>query len=160
MAVPHIPEGYHAVTPYLVIRDATKAIEFYGEAFGAVESMRLTMPDGRIGHAEMRIGDSVIMIADEFPEMGFRSPQSLGGTPVHFMVYVEDVDTAFQKAVDAGCTPIRPVDDQFYGDRNGMLEDPFGHGWTLATHIEDLSQDEVQTRFMRFLESQAEETEG
>jgi PhnB protein len=141
-----IPEGYHTATPYLIIKDAAKAIEFYKEAFGAKEMMRMSQPDGRIGHAEIKIGDSPIMLADEFPEMGARSPQSLGGSPVSILLYVEDVDAFAKQAVAAGTKVVRPVKDQFYGDRSGSFEDPFGHQWHIATHVEDVAPEEMHKR--------------
>jgi PhnB protein len=146
MAVKPIPEGYHSVTPYLVVNGAGRAIEYYKQAFGAKELFRMPGPGGKIMHAEMKIGDSPIMLADEFPEMGAVSPQSLGGTPVGIMVYVEDVDTVFNRAVAAGGTVVRAVIDQFYGDRSGTLTDPFGHKWTIGTHKEDVSMEEMQRR--------------
>ncbi len=139
-----IPAGYHTLTPYLIIRDAAQAIEFYKQAFGAEEIFRMPMSDGRIGHAEMRIGDSMVMLADEMPEEGYSSPHLLNGTTVSFMVYVADVDAAFQRAVDAGAKVLRPVKDQFYGDRTGTLADPFGHVWSIGTHIRDVTFEEVQ----------------
>jgi len=141
-----IPEGYHTATPYLIIKDAARAIEFYKKAFGATELMRMAQPDGRIGHAEIRIGDSPIMLADEFPEMGHRSPQSLGGSPVSILLYVEDVDALFNQAVSAGAKVQRPVQDQFYGDRIGGVTDPFGHVWYIATHKEEVSPEEMRKR--------------
>ncbi len=141
-----IPEGYHTATPYLIIKDAARAIEFYKKAFGATELMRMAQPDGRIGHAEIRIGDSPIMLADEFPEMGHRSPQSLGGSPVSILLYVEDVDALFNQAVSAGAKVQKPVQDQFYGDRIGGVTDPFGHVWYIATHKEDVSPEEMRKR--------------
>jgi PhnB protein len=141
-----IPEGYHTATPYLIIKDAAKAIEFYKEAFGAKEMMRMSQPDGRIGHAEIKIGDSPIMLADEFPEMGARSPQSLGGSPVSILLYVEDVDAFAKQAVAAGTKVVRPVKDQFYGDRSGSFEDPFGHQWHIATHVEVVAPEEMHKR--------------
>ena len=141
-----IPEGYHSVTPYLCCRDAASAIEFYKSAFGATEVMRMGAPDGKVGHAEIRIGDSRVMLADEFPEMGFLSPQSVGGSPVMLHLYVEDVDATVPKAVAAGAKITRPVEDQFYGDRGGQLEDPFGHKWYVSTRKEDLSPEEVKKR--------------
>jgi PhnB protein len=141
-----IPEGYHTATPYLIIKGAAKAIEFYKKAFGAQEMMRMAQPDGRIGHAEIKIGDSPIMIADEFPEMGARSPQSLGGSPVSILLYVEDVDAFAKQAVTAGTKVVRPVKDQFYGDRSGSFEDPFGHQWHIATHVEDVAPEEMHKR--------------
>lgn len=146
MAVKPIPEGYHSVTPYLVVKGAAAALEFYKKAFGAVELMRLEIPGGKIGHAEIRIGDSPVMLADEFPEMGAISPQTLGGAGVSLMVYVEDVDARFRQAIQAGGTEVRPVQDQFYGDRSGTLKDPFGHQWTLGTHKEDLTPEEIGKR--------------
>jgi PhnB protein len=146
MAVKPTPDGYHTVTPYLIVRDADRALTFYRQAFGATETFRLEGPGGRIGHAEVKIGDSIVMLADEHPEMGARGPQSLGGTPVHLLVYVEDVDTQVQRAVAAGAKVVRPVKDQFYGDRSGTVEDPFGHSWTLATHKEDVSPAEMRRR--------------
>jgi len=147
MTVKPIPDGYHTATPYLIVKDATRAIEFYKKAFGATELMRLADPSGKIGHAEIQIGDSPIMLADEFPEMGFRGPQSLGGSPVGILLYVEDVDSRFGKAIAAGATQIKPLKDQFYGDRSGTLVDPFGHVWTIATHKEDVSEQEIARRF-------------
>ena len=141
-----IPDGYHSVTPYLVMRDAARAIDFYERAFGATELFRFSTPDGKIGHAEIKVGDSVIMLADEMPDMGYRGPQTLGGTAVSLMMYVEDVDRQFQRAVNAGAKVKQEVTDQFYGDRSGTVEDPFGHVWTIATHMEDVSQDELVKR--------------
>ena len=140
-----IPEGYHSVTPYLIVDDAKAAIEFYKSAFGATEKFRLPMGD-RIGHAEIKIGDSFIMLADEFPDMGHLGPKSRGGTTVSLMVYVEDVDSAFKRAIDAGGKAERPVENQFWGDRLGSLTDPFGHKWSLATTVEEVSPDELQAR--------------
>lgn len=141
-----IPAGYHNVTPYLIVRNAAAAIEFYKKAFNAVELMRFPGPGGKIMHAEVKIGDSPVMLADEMPDEGHVSPQSLGGVGVSMMLYVEDVDKQFAQAVSAGATAKRPVQDQFYGDRSGTLVDPFGHVWTLGTHKEDLSMDEVKKR--------------
>lgn len=141
-----IPEGYHTATPYLIVNRGAEAIEFYKKAFGANEIMRLAQPDGRIGHAEIRIGDSVIMLADEHPQMGSRSPESIGGSPVSILLYVEDVDAVFNQAVAAGATIQRPVRDQFYGDRTGGIMDPFGHSWYIATHIEDVAPEEMKKR--------------
>jgi len=134
-----IPDGYHTVTPYLIIKGAADAIDFYKRAFGATELFRMPQPDGRIGHAEIKIGDSPIMLADEHPEMGFRGPQTLGGSPVSILLYVEDVDAVFNQAITAGAKQDRPVEDKFYGDRGGSLTDPFGHIWHIATHQEDVS---------------------
>ncbi len=146
MAVNPIPEGYPQVTPYLCVDGAAAAIEFYGRVFAASERMRMPAPDGRIGHAELQLGDSVIMLADEFPDAEFRSPKSVGGTPVMLSVYVEDVDDVFRRAVEAGAKALREVEDQFYGDRTGAFEDPFGHRWTVATHVEDVPPEEMEKR--------------
>ena len=139
-----IPKGYHTVTPSLVIAGAAKAIDFYKKALGAEERMRFPGPDGTIMHAELLIGDSIVMLGDEMPEQGGRGPKSIGGTPVSFFVYRENVDAAWKQAVDAGATPIMPLADQFWGDRTGCLEDPFGHRWWLAQHIQDLTPEELQ----------------
>ena len=141
-----IPRGYHTATPYLIVKDAAGAIEFYKKAFGATELMRMPGPDGKIGHAEIKIGDSPIMLADEVPGMGFRSPESLGGSPISILLYVKDVDAVFSQAVAAGAKVQRPVADQFYGDRTGGLIDPFGHLWYVATHKEDVSPEEMKKR--------------
>ena len=141
-----IPEGYHTATPYLIVKDGARAIEFYKKAFGATELMRMADPSGKIGHAEIKIGDSPIMLADEVTEMGYRSPQSLGGSPVSILLYVEDVDAVFSQAVAAGAKVQRPVKDQFYGDRIGGVTDPFGHAWYIATHKEDVSPEEMRKR--------------
>ena len=141
-----IPEGYHSITPYLIIKDASAAIEFYKKAFGATELFRMAQPDGRVGHAEIKIGDSAIMLADEFPEMGHKSPTSIGGSPVSLLLYVEDVDAVYDRAISSGATQDRPVENKFYGDRGGSLIDPFGHIWHIATHVEDLSPEEMQER--------------
>ncbi len=146
MAVKPIPDGYHTATPYLIIRGAGDAIEFYKKAFGATELFRFPTPDGKIGHAEIKIGDSPIMMADEYPEMGYNGPQTLGGSPVSVMIYVEDVDTVFNRAVDAGATVKEAVQDKFYGDRIGTLVDPFGHVWHVSTHKEDISMEEMEKR--------------
>ena len=145
-AVKPVPEGYPQVTPYLVVDGAGAAIEFYGTVFGATERMRLPGPDGTIGHAELQLGDSLIMVADEAPQLGIRGPKVIGGTPVTISVYVEDVDGVVERAVQAGATLLRPVEDQFYGDRSGQLEDPFGHRWSVATHVEDVSPEEMGRR--------------
>jgi len=141
-----IPAAYPGVTPYLIVRDAARALEFYKQAFGASEQMRFPTPDGRIGHAEMKIDEGLFMLADEYPEQGYRSPDSVGGTPVSLMFYVRDVDALFARAVAAGATVKQSVKDQFYGDRNGTLTDPFGHVWTIATHVEDVSPEEIERR--------------
>jgi PhnB protein len=150
MAVKPIPDGYHSVTPYLIMRDASRAIDFYKRALGAVELFRFDAPGDKIGHAEIRIGDSVIMLADEYPDMGYRGPQSIGGSAVSLMVYVDDVDAQFKRAVEAGAKVRQELKDQFYGDRSGTIEDPFGHVWTIATHKEDLSSDEVMRRAQEY----------
>jgi PhnB protein len=141
-----IPEGYHTVTPYLIVKGAADAIDYYTKVFGATELFRMPSPGGRIGHAEIKIGGSAIMLADEVPDMGIVSPRSLGGTPVSLLLYVEDVDAVFGRAVSSGAKVLRPIKDQFYGDRSGNLEDPFGHKWTIATHKEDVSPEEMQRR--------------
>ncbi len=143
-----IPEGARSITPYLTIKNAAKAIDFYKKAFNAEEKNRLEGPEGKIGHAELKIGDSNLMICDEFPSMGGTSPQTIGGTPVMIHLYVEKVDDVVERAVAAGATLERPVKDQFYGDRAGMLTDPFGHKWYVSTHVEDVSIDEIRRRGM------------
>lgn len=154
MPVKPIPDGYHTVTPYLIIQGAAKAIDFYKNAFGATELMRMDGPGGCIMHAEIKIGDSPIMLADEFPDMGYRGPQALGGTPVSILLYVPDVDKQFDRAIAAGAKVQRPVMDQFYGDRSGTLADPFGHVWTLSTHKEDLSPEEMDRRMQAHMKQQ------
>jgi PhnB protein len=151
MSVKPIPDGYHTVTPYLILKDAAGALDFYKEAFGATESMRMAGPGGRVMHAEIKIGDSPIMLADECPEMGGRSPQSYGGSPVSLALYVEDVDAQVGQAIAAGAKVLRPVADQFYGDRSGTLQDPFGHVWTLSTHKEDVTPEEMRRRAAAFM---------
>ena len=141
-----IPAGYHSVTPYLLVRDAGKALDWYAQALGARELMRFPLPGGGIAHAEVMIGDSHVMLADEVPDQGFVGPQTLGGAGVSLMLYVDEVDATFARAVAAGATSRRPVVDQFYGDRSGTLVDPFGHVWTIATHKEDVSAEEAQRR--------------
>lgn len=141
-----IPDGYHTATPYLVITNAGKAIEFYKEAFGAMERMRLASPDGKVMHAEIKIGDSPIMLCDECPDWNALSPQTIGGTAVSIMLYVEDADTVVNRAVEAGAKLLMPVADQFWGDRCGTVTDPFGHKWTVATHTEDVSPEEICNR--------------
>jgi PhnB protein len=141
-----IPEGYPRVTPYLIVDDASAAIDFYSSVLGATERMRMDAPGGSIGHAELDVGDSVVMLADENPEVNARSPRSVGGSPVSLMVYVEDVDDVFARALEAGAKELRPVEDQFYGDRLGAFEDPFGHVWNVASHVEDVPPEEMQKR--------------
>jgi PhnB protein len=155
MAVKPIPEGYRSVTPYLVIKGARAAIDYYKEVFGATEHSRMEAPGGMVGHAELQIGDSMIMLSDEFGEMGFKSPQTVGGSPVSLCLYVEDVDQVFKRALEAGAKQLRPVADQFYGDRMGTLEDPFGHVWSIGTHIEDVSPEEMKRRSEEMLKQQA-----
>lgn len=141
-----IPEGYHSATPYLIVNGAAEAIDFYKRAFGATELLRMADRKGAVAHAEIRIGDSVIMLADENPNVGYRGPRSLGGSTVSILLYVTDVDGTFERAVKAGARAQRPVANQFYGDRSGTLEDPFGHFWTISTHVEDIAPDEMQRR--------------
>src|ERR1700684_1472973 len=143
MTVKAIPEGYHTLTPYMTVRDAARAIEFYKQAFGAVEKGVMKGPDGKVMHAELRIGDSVLMLGDEFPHMGALSPQSTGGAGMGLHIYTDDVDSAFERAVKAGATVEMPVADMFWGDRYGKLADPFGHKWSIATHTADLSMEEM-----------------
>jgi PhnB protein len=141
-----IPEGYPRVSPYLSVQGAADAIDFYIEVLGAEERVRMAQPDGKIGHAELAIGDSVIMLSDEVPEWGNVSPKTIGGSPVTLSVYVEDVDTVFDRAISKGATAIQKVDDQFYGDRSGQFEDPFGHKWNVSSHIEDVSPEDMEKR--------------
>lgn len=141
-----VPAGYHTATPYLVIKDAAKAIEFYKEAFGATELTRLATPDGNVMHAEIKIGDSAIMLSDECPDYNALGPLTLGGTTVSIVLYVEDVDTVVNRTVASGATLVMPVADQFWGDRMGTVVDPFGHKWSVATHIEDVSPEEISAR--------------
>ena len=145
-AVKPIPDGYAAITPYLIIRGAAEAIDYYQRVFGAEVRFRLDEPSGRVGHAELVIGGSVIMIGDEYPEMDIVGPQTVGGAPVKIHLYTEDVDATVERAVAAGAKPIRPIENQFYGDRSGTIEDPFGHHWYIATHVEDVSPEEMQSR--------------
>jgi PhnB protein len=142
--VPAIPKGYHTVTPSLFVKGAAKALDFYKKAFGAEERMRFPAPDGSIMHAEIQLGDSVIMLADEMLEQGGKSPKTLGGTPISLFLYRENVDSAWKRAVDAGAKTIMPLEDQFWGDRAGCLEDPFGHRWWLAQHIKDMTDEELR----------------
>ena len=146
MAVKPIPDGYHSVTPYLIVRGAARAIDFYKQAFGAAELFRMDAPGNKISHAEIKIGDSPVMLADEHPEQGAKSPETLGGSAVHLMIYVEDVDSVFNRALAAGGKETKALQDQFYGDRSGTLTDPFGHSWTVATHKEDVAPQEMQRR--------------
>jgi PhnB protein len=141
-----IPEGYHSITPYICIKGAAAAIDYYKEVFGATELFRMAGPDGKIGHAEIKIGNSPIMLADEHPDIEFVSPQTLGGTPFGLMIYVEDCDTMFKQAISGGAKEMKPLQNQFYGDRSGTLKDPFGHVWTVATHVEDVAPEEMERR--------------
>ena len=144
--VSYIPKGYNSVTPYLVIKGAAKAIEYYKNVFGATEFVRMDDPSGRVGHAELQIGNSRIMLADENPNMGTRSAESIGASPVSLLVYIPDCDKVVAKAVAGGAKILKPVQDQFYGDRSGFIQDPFGHQWGIATHIEDVSPKEMEER--------------
>ena len=146
MAVKPIPDGYPRVSPYLIVDNAAKAIDFYTQVLGGTERMRMATPDGRVGHAEVTFDTSVVMIADEFPDMGVRSAKSVGGTPVTIALYVEDVDKTFQAAIEAGARETRPVENKFYGDRAGQFEDPWGQRWDIMTHVENVSADEMMTR--------------
>jgi PhnB protein len=141
-----IPDGYRRVTPYLIVSGASDAIDLYTKLFGATERMRMPMPDGKVGHAELELGDSVIMLADEFPDMGIKSPTSIGGSPVNIHVYVEDVDATFDAAVTAGAEVLQPLENKFYGDRSAQVRDPFGHIWSIASHVEDVPPDEMEKR--------------
>jgi len=146
-----IPDGYPQITPYLCVDGADAAIEFYAKVLGATERMRMPSPGGKIGHAELTLGDSVIMLSDEHPEMDVRSPKAIGGSPVAISVYVEDVDAVFEAAVAAGADALRPVENQFYGDRSGQFEDPFGHRWNIASHVEDVPPDEMEKRMAELM---------
>jgi PhnB protein len=150
-----IPDGYHSATPYLMVKGAADAIDFYKRAFGATELFRMADPQGVIGHAEIRIGDSVIMLADDQPGATCHGPRSLGGSTVGLLIYLENVDTVFTRALDAGGKSLRPLANQFYGDRSGTLEDPFGHVWTVATHVEDVAPEEMQRRAQAAMKSAA-----
>jgi PhnB protein len=146
MAVKPVPDGYHTVTPYLTLDDAAAAIEYYKQAFGAKERVRMDAPDGRVGHAELEIGDSLVMVSDEFPQGSTRSPKELGGTTAGAFLYVKDVDAVVKRAVDAGATVTMEVADQFWGDRFGSITDPFGHSWSIATHVEDVTPEQIAER--------------
>jgi len=141
-----IPDDYPQVSPYLCVDDGGAALDFYAKVLGAKERMRMAEPDGRIGHAELQLGDSVIMLADEHPDIGFCSPKAIGGSPVTLSVYVEDVDAVFDRAIAAGAKSLRPLKNEFYGDRSGQFEDPFGHHWSVASHVEDVSPEEMERR--------------
>ena len=158
MAVQAIPKGYHTLTPYMTVRDAARAIEFYKQAFGAEEKGVMKGPDGKVMHAELRIGDSLFMLADEYPEFGSLSPQSSGGSGMGLHIYVEDVDSSFDRAIKAGGKVEMPVSDMFWGDRYGKLVDPFGHKWSIATHKQDLSAEDIeqaQSEFMKHMPKSA-----
>jgi PhnB protein len=146
MAVQPIPDGYPRVTPYLICSGAGDAIDFYTKVLGGTERMRLGAPGDRVGHAEISFGDSIVMLADEFPDMGIQSPKTIGGTPVSVCLYVEDVDDVYKRAIAEGATQVEPVEDKFYGDRAGQIEDPWGHRWNLMTHVEDVSPEEMHKR--------------
>jgi PhnB protein len=146
MSVKPIPDGYHTATPYLIVKGAAEAIEFYKSVFGATELFRMPGPGGCVAHAEIKIGDSPIMLADEFPDIGAVGPKTIGGTPISLLLYVTNTDEIFARAIAAGCKELKPLQNQFYGDRSGFLEDPFGHKWCIATHIEDVNQEEMQRR--------------
>lgn len=153
--VPHIPKGYNSITPYLIIKGAAQAIEYYKRVFGATEIMRMPGPNGQVGHAELQIGDSHIMLADENPSMGqgHTSATTIGASPVSLYLYIQDVDKVFDRAVAEGAKVLKPVQDQFYGDRSGFLQDPFGHLWGLATHVEDVSADEMERRMKKVMQA-------
>lgn len=161
MAVKSIPDGYHAVTPYLIVDGAAEALEFYKKAFGAKEELRLDSPDGgKVGHAEILIGDSHVMLSDEHPEFDALSPTTRGGTPVTLCLYCDNADETFARAVEAGATQVRPLQNQFYGDRSGTVQDPYGHIWTISTHIEDLSQEEIEKRMAEAMQQAGSGTES
>jgi PhnB protein len=145
-----IPDGYPRLSPYLSVDGAARAIEFYEKVFGATERMRMPAPNGKVGHAELQIGDSVLMLADEFPDMGFVGPKTVGGSPVTLTVYVENVDEVFARALREGATSVRDVTNQFYGDRSGQFDDPFGHRWNVSTHVEDVAPEEMAKRAAKF----------
>jgi PhnB protein len=156
MAVQPVPEGYHTITPYLAVDDATAAIDFYRRAFGAKERVRRAGPDGKVSHAELEIGDSVVMLADPYPQLIAKPPKELGGNSVGLFVYVENVDELVEKAVDAGATLTMAPKDQFWGDRTGTVTDPFGHAWEIATHVEDVPPEELAKRSKEFMASVAD----
>ena len=153
MAVKPIPDGYPRVIPYLVVDGASEAIDFYTQVLGATERMRMGGPDGRVGHAEIQFGDSVVMLADEYPDMGYVGPKAIGGSPVTIAVYVEDVDKTFAAGLAAGAKEIEAIEDKFYGDRAGTFDDPWGHRWNIMTHVEDVSPEEMQKRMAEFTAS-------
>jgi len=155
MAVKPIPQGFHSVTPYICVSDSVKAIEFYKKAFGATERMAMPMPNGKIMHAEIQIGDSIIMMNDEFPERNVLGPIARGGATGHIMLCFDDVDTAFDKAVKAGCSVEMPLANQFWGDRYGQVKDPFGHLWSMATHVEDVTPEQMPIRLQEAMKAMA-----
>ncbi len=155
MAVQPVPEGYNTVTPYLAVPNAAEAIDFYTRALGAKERVRMDGPGGSIMHAELELGDSLIMLSDPFPQASTKTPKELGGTSVSIFVYVDDIDALYKQAIDAGATSLMEPDDMFWGDRFGSVQDPFGHSWTIATHIEDVSPEEMQKRSEEFMASMA-----
>jgi len=156
MAINPIPDDYPQVIPYLTVDGAAQAIDFYVSVLGAKERMRMPGPDGKIGHAELEIGRGMVMLSDEFPDMGGKSPKTVGGNPVTVMTYVEDVDAVFERALNAGATERRPLENQFYGDRSGQFEDPFGHLWYVASHIEDVSEEEMAKRSAELMSGDAQ----
>ena len=151
MAVSPIPQDYPRVIPYVIVDGADEAIKFYGTVFGATERMRMNGPDGKVGHAEIEIGSGMVMLADPMPDMGWKSPKDLGGSPVTLMVYVEDVDDCYQRAIDNGATETRKLENQFYGDRSGSFIDPFGHKWHIASHVEDVSPEDMDKRMKEMM---------
>jgi PhnB protein len=155
MAVQPVPEGYNTITPYLAVDDATAAIDFYQRAFGAKERSRMPGPNGLIAHAELEIGDSLVMLSDPFPQATAKPPKELGGTSVSIFAYVEDIDAVYKQAVDAGASSLMEPDDMFWGDRFGSVQDPFGHSWTIATHVEDVSPEEMEKRSTEFMAAMA-----
>jgi len=157
MAVAAVPRGFHTITPYIVVRGARKAIDFYKKSFGAEEVHAMPMPDGKIMHAEIKIGDSYLMLADEFPQWGATGPETLGGVTSSVLLYVENVDARFQQALDAGCTVMKPLQNQFWGDRMGTVTDPFGHKWSLASHVEDVTPDEMRKRGEAMMKQMAQQ---
>jgi PhnB protein len=155
MAVQPVPEGYHTITPYLAVENASEAIDFYKRALGAKERVRMPGPGGSVMHAELEIGDSVVMLSDPFPQASTKPPKELGGTSVSIMVYVDNIDSLYKQSIDAGATSLMEPDDMFWGDRFGSVQDPFGHSWTIATHVEDVSPEEMQKRSQEFMSAMA-----
>jgi PhnB protein len=155
MAVQPVPEGYHTITPYLAVENASEAIDFYKRALGAKERVRMPGPGGSVMHAELEIGDSVVMLSDPFPQASTKPPKELGGTSVSIMVYVDNIDSLYKQAIDAGATSLMEPDDMFWGDRFGSVQDPFGHSWTIATHVEDVTPEEMEKRSQEFMSAMA-----